>query len=224
MTSKALRIAHQSLDKKRIEKLIQELRVIVVGGQAKVILDVAHKLLQDVFDGDLAAALQRRGNKENSLRQLALRAEEFGMSASGVMRCIPIYAQAREIGRALAEKLEVSQHVALLPLRSLEHKRTLAEQAAEQRWPVKRLREEVRRKQDAHAGGRTPDPLLQRLVETLHRPFQEVELDELDRNLGRIDDGLAKDLLGKVNQVRSHLDRIEKLLVRLNIQRARAAD
>src|SRR5262245_2603002 len=152
MTSKALRIAHQALDKRRIEKLIQELRAIVVGGHAKMILDVAHKLVQDVFDGDLAAALSRQGNKENSLRQLALRAEEFGMSASGVMRCIPIYAQAREIGRGLAEKLEVSQHVALLPLRSAEHKRTLAEQAVEQRWPVKRLREEVRKKQNAHAG------------------------------------------------------------------------
>src|SRR5689334_3551096 len=114
MTSKALRVAHQPLDKKRIEKLIQELRAIVIGGHAKVLLDVADKIVRDVFDGDLEEALSPRGNKENSLRQLALRAEEFGMTATGVKRSIPIYAQAREIGRALAERLLISQHIALL--------------------------------------------------------------------------------------------------------------
>jgi hypothetical protein len=67
---------------------------------------------------------------------------------------------------------------------------------------------------------------VQYLVNALHRPFDKREalLADLEAGLDRIDQTEAKRLLGKLNQVRSHLDRLEKVLVRVNIQRARTAD
>jgi hypothetical protein len=227
MANKTLRrSANSGIEQRRIDKAVKDLRALVLGGHINILNGVGEYLLREFFDGDVKQALAQHRKEGASIASLVERANEFGMKPTGVLRAIPIHVQVRQIGQTLAEQLPVTHHVALLPVRDIEIKRLLARLAVDEEWTVQTLRAEIGKRQKPSAGGRPPDPPVQYLVNALHRPFEsdETPLDDLEAGLDRIDQTEAKRLLGKLNQVRSHLDRLEKVLVRVNIQRARAAD
>lgn len=222
MASKLARRNPINVDQKRLDRVVRELRTIVIGGTVGIMYRVGEHIVVEVFGGDIKRALSPKGSKGVSIRSLAERAEEFGLTATAVHRAVPLYLQVRELGHGLAERISVSHHRLLLPVRTTDLKRHLAQECADKNWTVAQLRDQIAKKQPPHAGGREPYPTVQSLVEALHRPFEAEDLlDHLEAGTDRIDQAQAKQLLGKVNQIRAHLERVEKLLVRLNIQRAR---
>jgi hypothetical protein len=197
-----------AVDEPLVERAVADLRRIVVGGQVNVLVTVGDYILEHFFGGDAERVTSRLRSKEASVRRLAKRAGEFGMTASGVLRCVPIALQARQLGLPLAQRLPATQHVVLLPLHDRKQKRELAEAAIAEGWTVSQLRRQVKRLHRPHAGGRPREPAIRRLVTRLEAAFED--LPQGDAGIDALSPADRRHLLGRVNSLQAALERLER--------------
>lgn len=205
--------AAELASRRQLDRWVGELRALVVGGQVELMARVGEYLIEQVY-GSVEEALSRRSGKHASVRRLGERAEEFGMSASGLARAVPMALQVRQLGRPLALRLGVEHHRALLPVKDPGEKRLLAEAALGARWTVADLRKKVRRVKRPQPGGRRREPEVRVLVRRLDRLLAGATTArgaEAAAELGAVE---ARRLLGTVNRAQATLERIEKLLTR----------
>ena len=204
----------EQVDERLIDRSIAALRQIVIGGQVELLIRVGEYLLEH-FYGSVEEARSHRPRKRASLDRLAARAEEFGMTSTGVRRSVPVALQARELGREVAHKLGPARHVVLLPVRDSDEKRALAEAAIKSGWTVEKLRAQVARVSPPHPGGRPPTPRVRLMIERVARVLDGDALaGRLADHLDAISPVEARSLLAQVNRARAVLERLEKALIR----------
>ena len=204
-----------AVDQRLVERAVQDLKKLVVGGLVKLSAEVGEYLIEHVYLS-VANARSRAFDKAATLRALGERAAEFGMTSAGLAKAVPIALQVRELGRPLALRLGPAHHVALLPLQNRDEKKLLAESAVEERWTVVQLRDRVRRLKKPHPGGRRPRPPLAILVEATLRLYdKELLKTALYEDLDAIAPAEARRLLTGVVGLQGHLERIQLVLVRL---------
>lgn len=197
-----------------VDRWVADLRRIVVGGQVEILAQVGEYLIDHVFHGE-AEARSTRAGKSMSIRRLADRAEEFGMNAGGLARAVPIALQVRALGKALAFRLGVRQHRALLPVKDHAEKKRLADTAIQENWTAAELQKQVRRVQRPHAGGRTKAPEVRRVVNRAWSTLQGIKVTDLQIDLTGLDATEAKELLTRVNAMQTTLERIERLVTKV---------
>lgn len=202
-------------DEELVERAVRELRALVVSGQIDLAVKVGEYILKNFYGGSVEEAQAKRPVKGASLRRLTERAEEFGMSASGVRSAVPLSLQVRGMGVRLSRQLPVTHHLELLPLKDPAEKRLLAETAVAKGWTVRDLRRERGRLQKPHAGGRPSEPTVRVAVGRAARAILDEPSSaiELRRGLESVDAKEARGLLKKVEAMQRELERWEKLLV-----------
>jgi hypothetical protein len=198
-------------DDRRVNRWIEDLRVLVIGGQVEVIVRVGEYLLQNVY-GSLEEATSRSPAKSVSIQRLAARTSEFGMTPAGLRRAVAISVQARDLGPALAGQLGVRQHHALLPLKDPAEKKQLAERAVDEGWTADELRRRVRKIHKPHPGGAPRMPAVCRLVTRASRLFEGTPPGDLKVDLDRVPAAECRRMLARVSALRAVLDRVEHLL------------
>lgn len=203
------------VDEDLVERAVRELHGLVVGGQIDLVVAVGEYLLKRFYGGSVDEARALRPRKAASLRRLAERAEEFGMTATGVRTAVPMALQVRAIGVGLARRLPMTHHLEILPLKDPAEKRLLAEAAVASAWTVRDLRRERGRLQEPHPGGRPPEPALRIAVGRAARLLvgDKVPTAELRRGLDGVAAKEARQLLRQVEAMQRELERWEKLLV-----------
>ena len=203
----------RTANKALVERAIDELRQLVVGSQMETILRVGDYLIEQ-FYGGYSEARSRKPRKAASLRQLSLRAGEFGMSGNGVRLAVAIALQARELGKSISLRLTSSQHRALLPIASLAEKRVLAEAAIEAKWSYEKLRARVVRIQKPHAGGRPGEPAARVLVRRLEPLLEGAARDALANEPARLSPEEARSLAPIATRLVAELTRLAHALER----------
>jgi hypothetical protein len=196
-----------------VDRWVADLRRIVVGGQVEIIAQVGEYLLTNVYGGTDEAATRRRG-KESSITKLAARAEEFGMTASGLTRAVPIALQVRALGKSLAGRLGVRQHRVLLPVKDPEEKKLLALAAVDEKWTAEDLQKRVRRIERPHPGGRSRAPVVRVIVSRASSVLVGVTPSSLREGIEQLTKSEAKKLLSRVNEMQATLERIEKVITK----------
>lgn len=201
-----------------VDRWVSDLRRIVVGGQVEILAQVGDYLIEHVYRGE-ADARSRRSGKPASIERLAERAEEFGMTAGGLTRAVPIALQVRALGKTLAFRLGVRQHRALLPVKDQTEKKRLALAAVEEGWTAGELQRQVRRAQDPHPGGRPPGPEIRRVVNRAYDVLQGIKIADLQSGLAALDAAEAQELLTRVNAMQVTLERIERLVTKAAVKK-----
>jgi hypothetical protein len=194
-----------------IERAVRALRAMVVGGQVRILIDAGEYLIEH-FYGGAAEARAHNPRKAASLRRLTERAEEFGMTPSGVRRCVPVALQARALGKELSLRLPQDHHLALLPLRSPEEKRVLAESAVEAGWSARDLRRKVAELQPRHPGGRPRRPGVSLFVERLDRLVEGFDASAAAREVGQLSPADRRHLLARIRTAEAGLARVRRAL------------
>ena len=207
----------ERVDETLVDDAVEHLRRLVVVGQVETVAAVGEYLIER-FYGSPAAARSKSPNKPASLRRLAQRADEFGMSASTLAYAAPLALAVRDLGRSLAGRLGVKKVRALVPLKVPAQRKQIAEEALAANWHVERVRERVGQLIEPHAGGRPQRPPVARVVGRIAKllgPGSEgADATLLRAGIDGVDAAQASQLLDEVMRARSSLERIEKLLVR----------
>lgn len=196
-----------------VDKWVADLRRIVVGGQVTVIAEVGEYLIANVYRGEEEALSRRRG-KAASIPKLAARAEEFGMTASGLLRAVPIALQVRALGKTLSGKLSVRQHRALLPVKGSAEKKELAEEAVLSRLTATDLQHKVRREHKPHPGGRSKEPPARRVTRRMAALTDGISARDVREGMDRIAPSEARHLLGQLKNVRARIEQMMEALER----------
>lgn len=202
-----------SSDERRLARWIDDLREIVIGGHVDVMSQVGEYLIEKVY-GSEEEATSRRGNKMVSIERLSERAGDFGMTAAGLRRAVPIALQVRQLGRTLSTQLGVRHHRALLPVKDGAEKKVLAEAAVEAHWTAEELGKKVRRIHKTHAGGRSRQPGVRLFVERASRAVEGVDTATLHAGFEQVNAVERRRLLARVNAMQAVLERVEKQLSR----------
>lgn len=207
------------VDDRLVDRAVEDLRRIMLGGQVGLMAEVGHYLLKNFIGGE-EQARSKNPDKPASLNRLAERAAEFGMTPSGLTKSVAVAMQVRQLGKRIAERLGPTHHIALLPVRDPDEKRLLALAAANERWTVDVLRREVRRIQDTHPGGRPRLPRLRLLVDRATRLLLGDEpIGVRTEDLEAITPEDAQRLIRRVNALQAALERVEKQLLRVSARR-----
>lgn len=196
-----------------VDRWVNDLRRVVVGGQVSVMAEVGEYLIEHVYGGEAEALTKRRG-KSASIAQLAERAEEFGMTAAGLTRAVPIALQVRALGKTLSSRLTMRQHRALLPVKEIAEKKQLAEEAVMACLTAGELSQKVRHVQKPHAGGRAKEPPARRVLGRMLALVEEVTAKDLQDGLDAISPAEARQQLANLKVIRTRLAQVERALAK----------
>jgi hypothetical protein len=198
-----------------VEKAIEHLRTLVYGARMEMLLEAARYLVANFFDGSFEKALAQRGDKELSLRALALRAGEFGLTSMAVHKAVPVMVQHQQLGARIGDRLLFTHHVVLLTVGDHRVKKVLAESAIVERWSVVQLRAKVRELQDRHPGGRPPAPVVAGFVDSVLRQMASRDvLARMDEGLSELQPDEVSGLLDRIDKAQRSLERMEKVVRR----------
>jgi hypothetical protein len=168
--------------------------------------EVGEFVLTAFFGGDFDRFVDPRPNKPVSFRRL-LEREDLLLPPSTIYTFVRVARQLRELPSDLAERLSLSHHRALLPLKSSSQKTALARQALAEGWSKADLERRVRGEQPKALRGRKPLPSFVKAANTVARVLDDAieNGDEALQQLRELDEPRLRETLGQ----------LEKSLVRL---------
>ncbi len=170
------------------------------------------------FFGDDPEVFRSRGNNHITFKELGKR-DDLHVSSMFIWRAVSVVRQMRVLPGPVAETLPYTHHTLLLPLKDEETKRCLATRASEEKWPKRKLEEEVRRaRKEEPRRSKAGRPPLRAFQKTLHA-FEKL-LNEPEAHFGELDDIDALEeieatrLYATVVGIQEHLAELERRLSR----------
>jgi len=187
-----------TINDKLVEQAVVEVNRIYMVKGLEMYLGMGQFLLETFFDGD-PTKFQDGASKHVSFRELAKR-NDLIPSYSHLFNAVAVVAQLPQIPEDIREKLSVSHHKALLPLKDDRAKDRLARRAVDKGLSVPALRAEVQKALGKLKGksraGRPPLPGFIKGIHKLVKAIDVVESVELNENdLERYSPTDAKKLL-----------------------------
>ncbi len=173
-----------SVDDKLLQQAVDEINDIYVRKGLEMYLDMGNFILGAFFGGDTAKFLD--GAKDHmSFRELANR-EDLIPSYSHLYNAVAVVGQLPQIPEDLRERLSVSHHKALLPMKDEKAKERLAKKAVDKGLSVPALRAEVQKALSKLKGksraGRPPLPGFVKGIHKLVKDIDAIEAVEFDED------------------------------------------
>ena len=194
-----------SEDVERVEAAVRFINTRTAQAGIGLAREVGAYVLAAFFDDDFERFADTRRNKSLSFRRL-LERQDLLLPPTTIYTFVRVARQLGELPAETAERLSLSHHRALLPLKDGEEKAALARQAVVEGWSKLDLERRVRAGQPRSPRGRKRLPACVKATSRIGRALDEAFAEE-----GGADDlrGLGEDRL------RETLERIEQSLVRL---------
>ncbi|MBX2800782.1 MAG: hypothetical protein KTR31_24080 [Myxococcales bacterium] len=193
------------VDPDLVRRALDHLNHIYAESTLQVALRVGRYVLDTFFDGD-PEAFRRRGRGHATFTALADRSE-LHFSRVWLWRAVSVVTQIEQLPERTASALPFTHHTALLVVRDLDSKRALADRAATEGWPKRRLQEEVRRATRGQSRrGRPRLPMVVRKLNQIQRIAREI--DELDVTED-LDPHVASELVRPIEHLMARLAELQ---------------
>lgn len=209
----------RGVDADLLDTAVREINRLYITKGLETYLAIGGYVLQTFFGGD-PESFRQRGDRHVTFRLLAQR-EDLHLSYSSIAKAVGVVGQITLLPEPVAAALPYTHHTVLLPIRDPGAKVELAERAADEGWPSRRLIEEVlkiRQQEKRNTGaGRPPLPAVVKLIRGVQRVVDKGDASALsdDDLQGQSSDVLRPSLSSLREQIQTLEDlqaRIEEVL------------
>ncbi len=224
---RALAVAPEGKEQENLDldDVVRHINQLYAAGSLMTALKIGEFIIDTFFEGD-AQGFELRRERRGAFTELKNRTD-LHTSFASLYFSVRVYSQWKAIPGGFGRALSFTHHKALLPLRDVEVKVALAEQAEAERWTVKTLKAKVQKASSAARGnrGRRRTPLLRRCaadVERLRATVEALEDHSLASLFGEMD---ADDLYQLSDAALGDLSELQAQFRRLRVQaRQRGGD
>lgn len=157
----------------KIERAVAYINDSVLGAGLELARQISEYVLNEFFDGDYARFVDPSRTKPASFRKLCRHAN-LAIGGHRLYTYVRIGQQLKRLPEDVAERLSVTHHRALLPLKSDKERLELAVRAADEEWTGTQLESEVRSRLPPSTKGRKPLPVAVKVIRRVSKELGSV--------------------------------------------------